>query len=140
MDKAKKELGFWQTKQMKDTFRVGCWSAAWVATMATAKYGPEFLWQYNDLITSLAYLISLLVSVGMILAGRQQLKGLDEMHQKIQLEAMGLTLGVGLFVGLTLSNMEATKLIPFEAEILHLAILISLTYIFAIIAGHWKYR
>jgi len=140
MDKSKKELGRWQTNQVKDTFRIGYWTAAWLVTMAAAKFGPEFLWQSNDLISSLAYLINLLVGVGVIVANKQQLKGLDEMQQKIQLEAMGLTLGVGLFVGLSFSNMEATNLIPFDAEILHLVILMSFTYGFGLFAGYRKYQ
>jgi len=140
MDKSKKESSRWQANQIKDTFRLGYWAAAWVVTMAAAKFGPELLWQSNELISGLAILINLGVGVGMILANKRHLEGLDEMQQKINLEAMGLTLGVGLVVGLGYSGMNVNNLIAFDDEILPLTILMSLTYILGIFAGHWKYR
>lgn len=139
MNKSNKELDHLQASQIRDTFRLGYWTAAWLVTMAAVKFGPEFLWQSNDVVSSIVYIINLLVAAGVIVASKQQLRGLDEMQQRIQLEAMGLTLGVGLFVGLSFSNMKATNLIPFEAEILHLTILMSLTYLFGIFIGHRKY-
>ncbi len=140
MDKSNKELGGWQAKQVGDTFRLGYWTAAWLVTMAAAKFGPELVWQSNELISSLAILINLGVGFGMILANKRCLEGMDEMQQKINLEAMGLTLGVGLVVGLGYSGMNVNNLIAFDDEILLLTILMSVTYILGIFAGHWKYR
>ena len=76
----------------------------------------------------------------MILANRRHLNGLDEMQQKIQLNAMGLSLGVGLVTGLAYSNLDVTNVIPFDAEISHLVILMGLTYGAGIFAGLRKYR
>jgi hypothetical protein len=80
------------------------------------------------------------IGAGMILANKRHLKGLDEMHQKIQLEAMALSLGVGLVVGLGYSNLDVTNLIATDAEISHLVILMALTYLGGVFAGMRKYR
>ena len=77
---------------------------------------------------------------GYILANVRHLKSLDEMHQKIQLEAMGLSLGVGLVVGLAYSNLDVTGLIGFHAEISHLVMLMGLTYAVGTAAGLRKLR
>ncbi len=109
-------------------------------TTALVTFGTEYIWQSNKLLTSLAILVNVAVGFGMILAVKRYLKGLDEMQQKIQLDAMALSLGVGLVVGLGYSSMDQTNLIPFDAEISHMIMLMSITYIVGIFAGLRKYR
>jgi len=60
--------------------------------------------------------------------------------QSIQLEAMALSLGVGLVVGLGYSMMDVTNLIAFDAQISHLVILVGLTYGTGVFVGLRKYR
>ena len=74
------------------------------------------------------------------MANKRHLKGLDEMHQKIQLEAMALSLGVGLVVGLAYSNLDVTNIIAFDAEISHLVILMGLTYLAGVVIGLRRFR
>ena len=108
--------------------------------MAVANFGPKFIWQSNEWLTILAILINLGVGFGMIVANKRHLKGLDEMHQKVQLEAMALSLGVGLVVGLGYSNLDVTNIIAFDAEISHIVIVMGLTYAAGVFAGVRKYR
>ena len=63
-----------------------------------------------------------------------------KLQQKIQIDAMALSLGVGLVIGLGYQSMGQTNLIPFEAEVSHMIMLMSLTYIVGIFAGLRKYR
>lgn len=130
----------WAAKNTKNTLIIFYWTIAWVLTTALVTFGTEFIWQSDKLLTSLAILLNVVIGFGMILAVKRYLKGLDEMQQKIQLDAMALSLGVGLVVGLGYSSMDQTNLIPFSAEISHLIILMSLTYIVGIFAGLRKYR
>lgn len=130
----------WAAKKTKNTRIIFYWTSAWVLTTALVTFGTEFIWQSDKLLTSLAILLNVVIGFGMILAVKRYLKGLDEMQQKIQLDAMALSLGVGLVVGLGYSSMDQTNLIPFDAEISHLIILMSLTYIVGIFAGLRKYR
>lgn len=97
-------------------------------------------WQSNESITILAIVINMVIGFGMILANRRHLRGLDEMHQKIQLEAMAVSLGVALVVGLSYSNLDITNVIAFDAEISHIVILMGLTYGLGVMFGLRKYR
>lgn len=130
----------WTQRNIKNTIRLGYWTVAWVATMAAATFGPRFLWDSNTLLTIAGILINVGVGFGMVIANKRHLKGLDEMQQKIQLEAMALSLGVGLVIGLSYSLLDTTNLIASNAEISHLVILMALTYLAGVINGHRRYR
>ncbi len=75
------------------------------------------------------------VGVGMVLANRRHLNGLDEMHQRIHLDAMALSLGTGLVAGLAYSILDTTDVIPVDAQISHLVVLMGLTYMAGTIIG-----
>jgi len=140
MKALKTDSADWAAMTEKNTLILGLWTAAWVLTMAIANFGPRFIWDSNVTLTIVAILVNLAVGLGMILANKRHLKGLDEMHQKIQLEAMALSLGVGLVVGLAYSNLDLTNIITTDAEISHLVILMSLVYAAGVFAGVRKYR
>lgn len=136
---SKTDANDWAATVARNTVRLGYWTAAWVATMALATFGPIFLW--SDRVASLlAVLVNLAIGFGMILAHKRYLKGLDEMQQKIQLEAMGLSLGIGLVVGLAYSNLDAANVITSDAEIGFLVLLMGLTYSAGVIVGCRRYR
>ncbi len=140
MNDPKTEPGDWASRNASNTTRLGLWTAAWLVTMAAANFGPRFIWQSIEWVTVIAILINLVVGFGMILANKRHLNGLDEMHQKIQLEAMALSLGVGLVAGLGYSNLDVTNIIAFDAEISHMVMLMGLTYAAGVFAGLRKYR
>jgi hypothetical protein len=130
----------WKTRQKDNTFRLMYWTSAWVVTTAIAIFGPKLMWDYATLPTIAGVLFNLAVGFGMILANKQHLQSLDEMHRKIFLEAGILTLGVGLVCGLSYALLESTRLITFQPEISHLIILMALTFLGGTFAGHRKYR
>ena len=140
MNSLKTQPNDWAANTAKNTMRLGIWTAAWVLTMALANFGPKFIWQMNTSLTILAIVLNMAIGFGMILANKRHLNGLDELHQKVQLEAMALSLGVGLVVGLSYSNLDVTNVIPFDAEISHLVILMGLTYLAGVVGGLRKYR
>ena len=127
-----------QTK--KNTLRLFFWTGAWVLATAGAAFGPRFLWDFNTLPTILGVLIHIGIGFGMIRAFKQYLLGLDELQRKIQLDAMALSLGIGLVLGCSYEMLKDIKLIPFEPEIPHLIILMSLTYVVGTVLGHRKYQ
>ena len=130
----------WTASGRKNTVRLGYWTGAWLVTMAVATFGPLVIWQPGQLLTILAILLNLGIGIGMIVANKQHLKGLDEMQQKIRLEAMALALGAGLVVGLSYSLLDVTNFMAADAEISHLVILMGLTYGAGIFAGRKRYR
>lgn len=129
----------WRAKSLNNTIRLAGWTGAWLVTMAIATFGPLLVWESRAL-TLVAIVTNVVIGFGMIWANKRHLEGLDEMHQKIQLEAMAISLGVGLVVGLAYSTMDVTNLVPFDAEISHLVILLGLTYAAAVAAGIRRYR
>ena len=134
------ESGTRSTKRAKNTVHLFYWTAAWLLTQALAVFGPLHIWQSNKFLTGLALLINLLVGIGMILANKRHLNGLDELQRKIQMDAMALSLGVGLVAGLGYSTLDVTNLIPFDAQISHLVILMALTYLLGVLLGNRKYQ
>jgi hypothetical protein len=80
------------------------------------------------------------IGVGMILANKRYIADLDELQQKVYLNAFGITLGVALIVSIPFSVLELYHLVSFHAEISHLLMLMSLTFVASILYGNWRYR
>jgi len=122
------------------TAKVTYWGLAWLLATAGATFGPELLWGYGTLITSIGVAIQLALGFGMICAFKGVLLAMDELQRLIQLEAISLALGVGVVVGVSYELLEDIKLITFQPEISHLIILITLTYSFGLFLGNRHYR
>ena len=127
-----------QTK--KNTKRLFFWSVIWVLATAGVGFGPKNLWNFHTWLTIIAVLIHIGLGLGMIRVFKQYLQGLDELQRKIQLDAMALSLGIGLVLGSSYEMLEDIKLIPFQPEIPHLLILMSLTYVVGTVLGNRKYQ
>ncbi len=130
----------WQQKNKNTTAKLSMWTAIWVLSMALTNFGPRFIWDFNLTLTIIAILLNLALGLKMVVVNIAHLKGLDEMQQRIQLNAMGITLGISLVVGLTYSNLDVVNLISFHAEISHLVIFMGLTYLTATYIGNRSYR
>ncbi len=130
----------WQQKLVSSTSNLARWTLAWVLTMALATFGPQMLWADHKLWTLLAIVLNTIVGFMMILANIRYLKNLDEMQQRIQLEAMGITLGVGLVIGMTYSNLDVSNLISVDAEISILMMIMAVTCLTATFIGAKRYK
>lgn len=130
----------WSSQTQKSTARLAIWTFLWVLTVAIPAFGPEFLWGENDLINLMAILLNIGVGIGMIIANINHIKLQDEMMQKVQLEAMGISLGVAIVGGIAFSMLDVTNLIPFDAEIGALVGLIGLTYLVTVYVNIRRYK
>ena len=128
------------TRTRRSTARLAYWTLAWLISSAFSTFGPKLLWDYASVPSILAVLVYLATGFGMIMATRRHIQSLDEMHQRIFMDAGALSLGVGLVCGLGYQTLANVKLIAFEPEIPHLVILMSLTFLVGMIAGHRKYQ
>lgn len=140
MNQSKSDAGNWKARSNKTVFQLAIWTGLWIVTVALATYGPELIWDSNQLFSIAAIILNLGIGIGIIAANIQHLKVLDEMMQKIQLEAMGLSLGIGVVGGISYKLLDTTNIIPFHAEIGHLIILIALSYLVAIFVGYRRYQ
>ncbi|MEO1573634.1 MAG: hypothetical protein AAFU65_01590 [Pseudomonadota bacterium] len=121
------------------TRQLAAWTGAWLVTLAVATFGPVLLWSGATLPTLVAVAANVLVGIGMIRANKRHLECLDEMQQRLQLEAMGVTLGLSLVAGLAWSTLDIADVLHFHAEIAHLCFFVGLTYLASIALLRRKY-
>ena len=140
MNQLKSPENGYQSRIRTSVMRLARWNGAWLAATALMAFGPKFLWNKSVVFTLLAVGLDVAVGVGMILATKKYVMGLDELQQKVYLNATGITLGVGLIAGVPFSVMGSYGLIPFKADIAHLLMLMSLTFVVSCLYGTWRYR
>ncbi|MDU0113017.1 hypothetical protein RT723_08410 [Psychrosphaera aquimarina] len=130
----------WQGKTKQNINRVKMWTLAWVISMALANFGPKFLWNQLESLTIAAITLNFLLGVGMIYANKIYIQNMDEMQKEIHLNSMAWTLGVGLIVGLSYSNLDVTNVISGPAQISHLILVMGVTNLIAIFVGSRRYK
>jgi len=114
--------------QHKSTKRLAVWTMIWVLSSALATLGPEMLWE-NSLYTYAGVALFFITGAAMILANRKHILNLDELQQRMHLEAMAISLGVAVVLGLGLSILEQQDLLGFKMDFAFMTIVISLTYL-----------
>ncbi|SES80337.1 hypothetical protein [Thalassotalea agarivorans] len=124
----------WKANQVNRIKSLAIWTFAWVFSLAIATFGPIFIWQHVAL-TLLAVMVNVGFGVAMILANKRHLESLDEMQRKINMDAMAITLGAGLVLGLAYSVLDTTNVIASDAEISVLVMIMSLTYLTSMLIG-----
>ena len=125
-----------QKKQTK--ILVAC-TFAWVASLAFLSAGANYLWD-SLLITKIVLLINLAIGIGMIIAHKNLFKTYDELQKKIQFEAMAITLGLAVVVGLIYEVSFDFGVIDSEPEFEYLMFFISFTYITSNIINSRRYK
>ena len=125
---------------MKNSKELKIWTLAWTLSMAIATFGPQFLWNEESIGTLLAIIVNLILGVRMILANRKFINSGDELQKKIQLESLGLTLGLAVIFGLSYSLLDQMNLISGNAEISVLVLFIGITYLVTMTVNNRKYK
>ena len=122
------------------TVSLAIWTTLWVLSVALTAFGHELFWGSNVLINMLVILLNFGIGIGMIRASIKDLREMDEMLQKIHLEAMGISLGLAVVGGISYSMLDTTNVIPFDAEIAGVIVLIALSYITTLIINLRRYK
>lgn len=120
--------------------KLAVWTWTWVATMAIATFGPEFIWDHHSFLTTFAILVNLGNGILMILANRDLFNHFDELEKKIHLESMAISLGLAVVVGLTFSLLDQQDIIPFDADIGFLVMFIGITYLVSMVINTRRYK
>ena len=140
MDKLKADSNNYPTRIAKSSLHLLRWTTTWVATTALAAFGPRLIWDFATLPTILAILVNLGIGFRVILQIKRYVQALDELGQKIFLNAASITLGVVMVCGVSYELLEDIRLISGEPQISFLIALMSLTFMASHLAGHRKYR
>jgi len=115
------------------------WTLAWVVSLAFLTGLENTLW--NDLIyTKIGLLINLVIGIGMIVAHKNLFKTYDELQKKIQFEAMAITLGLAVVVGLTYEVSFDFGVIDKEPEFEYLMLFICFSYVASTIISAIRYK
>jgi hypothetical protein len=125
---------------LTNTIRLACWGGGWVAATALMKLGPEYLWNKTSPLTLLAVGVNVSVGVGLILAHKNYIEKLDELQQRVYLNALAITVGVTLIACIPYSVLHTYNVISFQADISDLVGLMSLTFLASFFYGTWRYR
>jgi len=115
------------------------WCFTWIASLAFLSAGVNYLWD-SLLITKIGLLINLAIGIGMIIAHKNLFKTYDELQKKIQFEAMAITLGLAVVVGLIYEVSFDFGVINSEPEFEYLMYFIGFSYIVSTIFNSRKYR
>jgi hypothetical protein len=114
------------------------WTLAWVVSIAFLTGAVNNLWN-NIIFTQIGLIINLAIGFGMIIANKNLFKTYDELQKKIQFEAMAITLGLVVVVGLVYEISFDFGVIDKEAEFEYLLLFISFTYIASNIINSRRY-
>ena len=126
-------------EQKKHTKIMLAWTLAWVASLAFLTGAENALWD-NIIFTQIGLIINFAIGVGMIIANKNLFKHYDELQKKIQFEAMALTLGLAVVVGLTYEISFDFGVINSEPEFEYLVIFISICYIVSTLLNSLRYK
>ena len=139
MNQLKPPENRYQSRIWTNNKRLCRWHGAWAAATLLMAFGPIFLWK-AQVFTLLAVGLDVAAGVGMILGTKRYVMELDELHLRVWLNALGITVGVAVLAVPPLAVMGAYHVIPFHANIAHLMILMSLTFVVSLFYGIWRYR
>jgi hypothetical protein len=130
----------YQSRIWKNFIWLFCWGVTWVAATALMGLGPKFLWNKALVFTLLAVGLEVAVGVGWILATKKYVMELDELQQRVWLNALGITVGVAFAAAPPLSVMDVYHVIPFHANISHVVMLMAVTFVVSFLYGARRYR
>ena len=83
----------WQAQQKSNTLKLAASTSLWLLSFAFLSFID---WSNSPGLKLIALSLNIAAGVYMIMRNRAHLLGLDELQQRIQLNAMGTTLGIGL--------------------------------------------
>jgi hypothetical protein len=140
MNEPKPQESRYQSRIRTNTMRLFGWGVTWVAATALMGLGPKLLWNKALGFTLLAVGLEVAIGVGWILATKKYVMELDELQQRVWLNALGITVGVAFAAVPPLSVMDVYHVIPFHANISHVVMLMAVTFVVSFFYGMWRYR
>ena len=123
----------------KNTQILFIWTVAWVGTFAILTIGSNELWDSLTL-TKIGLVINFAVGIGMIIANKNLFNYYDELQRKIHLEAMALTLGLTVVVGISYEFSFDSGIINSEPETEYLIMFIAISYIVSVLLNSRRYK
>ena len=119
---------------------LAAWTAAWVASLAIARFVPGQLGEYQPIAAWIALGVNVAVGIVWIVAHARYLRQLDDLQRKILTDALAVALGAGLVGAMAASVANNAGLISFGDDAATFAIVAAVAYIVMAIVGNVRYR
>jgi uncharacterized membrane protein len=110
------------------------WSLAWIVPFLGTNLAITNEWIEGDALALAATAGVTGLGLGVLLAYRRFLSNADELMRKIQLDALALTVGVGVVSGFSYTLLERAEIVT-EADAMTLIMVMVVTYIIGIVVG-----
>ncbi len=133
------ETGDYDTRHVKINIQLLCWIFAWVGTMLLVDKAELYEWYSSDYMSMAGIVINAGIGLGMIVTFMRYLREVDELQRKIQLDALALSMGVGLVGSFTYSLLVTVQFVT-DNEVSDIIMLMTLTYMVGVIVGQVRYR
>jgi len=138
MNEAKKTHWAATEKDQKNQRHIILWSLAWILPFLGVNLAIENDWIRSDALVVAAIIGVTLLGMGVLLAYRRFLRNADELMRKIQLDALALTVGVGVVSGFSYTLLESAGIVA-EAEAMTLVMVMVVTYITSVVVGQRRF-
>ncbi|AWW41955.1 hypothetical protein [Streptomyces cadmiisoli] len=126
--------------EIKASVQLVLWTLAWALTLALAKFGPELLWDEQQVASWAAVAVNFVAGIGWIVAFTRFLRVLDELQRKIMQDALAVTLGVGWVVGFAYVVADGADLGARDVDVAVLPGLMGVVFMIAFAVGRIRYR
>jgi hypothetical protein len=130
----------YQSRVWRGNLRLFLWNGAWAAATMLMAFGPKFLWHKVVAFTLLAAGLDVAVGIGVILTTKKYVMELDELQQRVWLNALGITVGVAVIAVPPLSVLDVSHLLPFHLHISHLVMIMGVTFVVSLVYGSVRYQ
>lgn len=122
-----------------NTKKLALWTGLWLASLALVAFGPKFLWDFHTVVTTTLIVTNIFMGYKMIIANKEHLEGLDELQQRIHLEAMALSLGCSVVFGAVFGLLEGVKIMQSSPNPSSVLFVTGITYGIGMLIAHRKY-
>ena len=125
-------------RDQKNQRRIIAWSLAWILPFLGASIAIENEWIGSDGPALAATVGVTVLGLGVLFAYRRFLRDADELMRKIQLDALALTVGVGVVSGFSYTLLESAGVVA-RAEAMTLVMVMVVTYITGVVVGQRRF-
>lgn len=130
----------WQKGVAESTKKLAIWTGAWVVSVAVATFGSILVWDSSLMLKLASISLNFAIGIGTIRSNIRHLKSLDELMQRVHLEAMGMALGLSVVTGISLSILASSEVIPFKVDVSIMVAMMGLIYGIGTFVGMRRYK
>ncbi|MDJ0918723.1 MAG: hypothetical protein QNJ05_13230 [Woeseiaceae bacterium] len=134
------EAGQFEKGVAQSTKKLAIWTVAWLISLAIATFGSTLVWDSSLTLKIASILINFVIGIGTIKANIRHIQSLDEMMQRVHLEALGMATGIAIVAGISLSVLSTSEVLPFKVDISILVMLLGLVYGIGTVVGMRRYK